>query len=90
MLSSLLRGVGSLLKGPRGRRTLRRGMSGTDVASCQNLLDANLTRFPPPLWVDGVFGRKTDRRVHEFQRKKRLTVDGLVGPQTGAALEARR
>jgi peptidoglycan hydrolase-like protein with peptidoglycan-binding domain len=89
MLSGLLRNL-SIPKVPQGKRTLRSGMSGMDVARCQNLLNANLTYSPPPLWVDGMFGQKTDRRVREFQRKNRLTVDGLVGPQTMAALEAGR
>ena len=36
--------------------------------------------------IDGVRGRKTIRAIKEFQRKNRLTVDGIVGPKTAAKL----
>lgn len=36
--------------------------------------------------VDGVFGSGTLSAVKEFQRKNGLTVDGIVGPKTAAAL----
>jgi hypothetical protein len=36
--------------------------------------------------VDGVFGPVTERAVKRFQRRKGLVVDGIVGPQTRAAL----
>lgn len=36
--------------------------------------------------IDGVFGNKTRKAVIEFQRKNGLRVDGLVGPETWAAL----
>jgi peptidoglycan hydrolase-like protein with peptidoglycan-binding domain len=32
--------------------------------------------------VDGDFGSNTDRRVRQYQKDNRLTVDGIVGPQT--------
>ena len=35
---------------------------------------------PGPL--DGVRGRKTIRAIKDFQRKNRLTPDGIVGPKT--------
>lgn len=73
--------------GSQGRRILKKGMSGMDVARCQNLLNRELAYSPPPLWVDGIFGAKTDRKVREFQMKKRLTVDGVVGSATWSALE---
>lgn len=70
----------------RGPRTIRKGSNGMDVAYCQNLLNQRLpTR---PLWVDGIFGPKTDAAVRKFQRMRRLAVDGVVGPMTWGALEA--
>jgi len=36
--------------------------------------------------ADGVFGSVTDRAVRAFQRDAGLTVDGIVGPRTNAAL----
>ena len=87
-LKGLSKGTGAApAKANQGRRTLKKGMSGMDVARCQNLLNRELAFSPPPLWVDGIFGLVTDRKVREFQVKKHLTVDGIVGPQTWSALE---
>ena len=36
--------------------------------------------------VDGIFGPKTEEAVRSFQKKNGLTVDGIVGSQTLAAL----
>jgi peptidoglycan hydrolase-like protein with peptidoglycan-binding domain len=38
--------------------------------------------------ADGVFGRRTADAVKQFQRDQGLAADGIVGPQTWAALEA--
>lgn len=69
-----------------GLPMIRIGSTGPSVAYCQNLLNARLP--PPPLWVDGIFGPKTDASVRTFQMSRQLMVDGIVGPQTWAALEA--
>ena len=39
-----------------------------------------------PGGIDGVWGRKTIDAVKRFQSDQRLTVDGIVGPRTRAAL----
>ncbi len=39
--------------------------------------------------VDGIFGARTYRAVRRFQRKNGLTVDGIVGPKTAAAIGIR-
>jgi N-acetylmuramoyl-L-alanine amidase len=36
--------------------------------------------------VDGIYGARTYRAVRRFQRKNGLKVDGVVGPETAAAL----
>lgn len=64
-------------------RTLYWGSSGSDVTKVQ----AQLNRwgyYTGPL--DGYYSGKTAKAVREFQRKNGLVVDGVVGPQTWAAL----
>jgi len=70
-----------------GLPTIRQGSMGMYVSYCQNLLNARL-HLPIPLWVDGIFGNLTDAAVRQFQMRRFLEVDGVVGPQTWAALEA--
>jgi len=65
----------------QGPPTLRRGDQGEDVARLQNDLAV------PWLIADGDFGAATEYVVKGFQQTKRLTPDGIVGPQTWAALE---
>jgi hypothetical protein len=59
------------------RPTVRRGDRGAHVANVQRLLG---------LATDGIFGPKTEQAVRAFQQQRRLKVDGVVGPQTWAAL----
>jgi hypothetical protein len=59
------------------RPTLRRGSKGDDVRRLQSLLAVG---------VDGEFGPKTEGSVKQFQVRKKLTADGIVGPQTWGAL----
>lgn len=69
---------------PDFRYSMRRGMTGTDVAALQ----ANLS---PRLLVDGDFGPRTERAVKRFQRARpRLVTDGIAGPVTQAAIANRR
>lgn len=61
---------------------LRLGASGRDVRALQALLNA----WGASLVVDGSFGPATDAAVKAFQTRRRLAVDGLVGPHTQSAL----
>ena len=38
--------------------------------------------------VDGIYGSRTRSAVMTFQAENKLTTDGIIGPQTGAALNA--
>lgn len=62
---------------------LRRGDRGSDVSTLQTAL---IRAGYAPGRVDGVFGANTEDAVRQFQRAMGLTVDGIVGPRTWAAL----
>lgn len=64
---------------------LRRGSSGSAVKALQKRLNKNYPAYSR-LVEDGLFGPATEAVVREFQRRAGLTVDGIVGPQTRAAL----
>lgn len=64
---------------------LSQGNAGPRVAALQKRLAA-LGNDPGP--VDGAFGQKTDNAVRAFQKASSLKADGIVGPQTAAALDA--
>ena len=64
-------------------QTIRRGSRGPEVAIAQttlNNLGYNAGR------VDGIFGPGTEAAVRKFQTAHRLTVDGIVGPQSWGVL----
>ena len=61
---------------------LKKGSKGTEVRTLQSLL----INRGYNLVVDGVFGGITEEVVKEFQKKNRLTPDGIVGPKTWEAL----
>ena len=63
---------------------LRRGSSGPDVLTLQTTLKQ--LGFDPN-GVDGTFGPGTEAAVIAFQKAKGLTADGIVGPNTMAALQ---
>jgi peptidoglycan hydrolase-like protein with peptidoglycan-binding domain len=58
------------------------GSAGENVRSIQYLLNDHGSG----LTVDGVFGPRTEAAVRRFQREHDLSVDGMVGNQTWAAL----
>ncbi|MGW3151853.1 caspase family protein [Streptomyces sp. NPDC001177] len=80
--SSSSGGGGGTSVEPSARPTLRRGAAGEHVRYLQaRLLAAGYT-----VSVDGVFGPATEMTVRSFQRSQGLTADGVVGPNTWAAL----
>ena len=62
--------------------TLRVGSRGNFVRILQYLLNY----FGANLSVDGVFGIGTQRAVQDFQRRNKLTADGIVGRNTWSKL----
>lgn len=67
---------------PRFSGYVKRGSVGEIVRRVQDRLRDRGWRIA----VDGHFGKETERVVRAFQTEKRLTPDGIVGPQTWAAL----
>ena len=67
---------------PRTLRLSRPLMEGSDVQKLQEALK----KAGFAVSTDGVFGPGTDKAVKEFQQKKGLTADGIVGPKTLALL----
>ena len=63
---------------------LRKGMSGDAVADLQEKLRA----AGYALDVDGIFGKATRAAVMELQRDAGVSIDGVAGPVTMAALSA--
>jgi zinc D-Ala-D-Ala carboxypeptidase len=71
-------------------RTLRRGMSGSDVRELQIRVAGWATDYASKKYitVDGIFGSGTEAAVKRFQRAYGLAADGIVGPQTQATLNS--
>jgi peptidoglycan hydrolase-like protein with peptidoglycan-binding domain len=67
-------------------RILKQGMYGNGIDIVQHALNNESPSALPRLAVDGIFGPKTDARVREFQRNRRLNPDGVVGRNTRNAL----
>lgn len=63
--------------------TLRQGNRGNYVRFMQQLLESNLI---PINGIDGIFGARTESAVRQFQQNNGLSVDGIVGANTWAAL----
>ena len=67
---------------PRTLKLSQPRMEGSDVERLQEALKkAGIT-----VGVDGEFGPGTDKAVKEFQQKKSLTADGIVGANTRAVM----
>jgi len=69
---------------PPTRPILKIGSTGTAVTTLQQ----SLTKLGyKPGQIDGIFGSATDAAVRLFQKSKGLTVDGIVGNATLAAID---
>jgi uncharacterized protein DUF4157/putative peptidoglycan binding protein len=73
-------------RGPFPHPLVRQGSVGTAVGELQEKL--NITGASPALTVDCQFGPKTKAAVVQFQVGRGLVPDGVVGPNTWAALDA--
>lgn len=75
--------------GVRNLRLTDPWMRGDDVETVQRVLNAWYRVARPGWWrlaEDGVYGPRTTRAVKYMQDRARITVDGIVGPQTRAVL----
>ncbi|MFB5192643.1 GH25 family lysozyme [Alicyclobacillus fastidiosus] len=71
---------------PMSNPTVQLNSTGAAVETLQK--DLNTLGANPVLTVDGDFGAGTQTAVKAFQSAHGLTVDGVVGPATWAAIEA--
>jgi L,D-transpeptidase catalytic domain/Putative peptidoglycan binding domain len=82
-----LRALGPFARHRLGSRPLHSGMFGWDAAALQFML----VRCELPVGaIDGAFGARTRTAVLHYQRRARLSPDGVVGPRTLAALRLAR
>ena len=77
----------SATTGSSDRNYLQKGDTGSEVKTMQTMLIA-CGYSCGTAGVDGDFGTATDAAVRAFQKAQKLTVDGLYGPASKAALEA--
>lgn len=72
------------LAGPDLRRTLKKGLDGSDVTYLQR----RLAQLGYGLAIDGQFGSGTDDTVRALQGAFNYTVDGIVGGGTNTLINA--
>jgi peptidoglycan hydrolase-like protein with peptidoglycan-binding domain len=63
-------------------QTLSRGINNPQVEHLQRELTARGYQLGPN-GIDGKFDEYTENAVKAFQKDNNLTVDGIVGPETG-------
>lgn len=63
---------------------IKKGSKGSEVKRLKNLLKS---KFNYDIVVNETFGQETDEIVKDFQGKRGLTIDGIVGPATWVELE---
>lgn len=65
------------------------GSTGKEVEEAQCLLNSyNTWHGRPAIAVDGIFGPETRKAVVAFQKRMKLTADGIVGPNTWRKLRS--
>ena len=74
----------SLQDAASGKSHVRYGQKGQSVKQLQRLLQ----KQGHPIKADGYFGKDTKRAVRAFQREQQCRPDGIVGPETMAALRS--
>ncbi|MDQ0858863.1 peptidoglycan-binding protein [Bacillus sp. V2I10] len=67
---------------PYPGHVIKYGDRGPNVRKVQDRLNKNNV----PIYVDGIFGQTTLKKVKEFQMRRHLKADGVVGPSTWTAL----
>lgn len=68
-----------------GTRILSNGCTGDDVGNVQAIFNSRYPAYSK-IVCDGIFGKATESVVREFQKRSGLTVDGVIGKRTFAAL----
>lgn len=66
-----------------GNAAIQEGSIVADVKEAQRILTGQGYNVGP---IDGIFGPQTKTAVLSFQKAKGLLPDGIIGPQTWAAL----
>lgn len=67
--------------------TFKKGAKGSPIKKLQEQLNKNGAK--PKLNISGVFDDKMLDAVKTFQKKSKLKVDGILGPNTQASLDAK-
>lgn len=69
---------------------IRKGNRGTNVIRWQGFLRWYFSSQKSQIAQDGIFGAITDKYTRQFQKEKKLVVDGIVGAKTIASAKSVR